>query len=133
MKKFKVAAAVAAAALVLTGCSSGGDSAGDTRYVISVKLIGVGWFDNMEKGINAWATEKGIDATMTGATDASPEKQSKMVEDLIAQGVTGIGIVPNDVASIDGVVAKAKEAGKARIEGKNYIVQDDDVILFFHN
>jgi simple sugar transport system substrate-binding protein len=48
---------------------------------------------------------------MTGATDASPEKQSKMVEDLIAQGVTGIGIVPNDVASIDGVIAKAKEAG----------------------
>ena len=111
MKKFKVAAAAAAAALVLTGCSSGGDSAGDKRYVVSVKLIGVGWFDNMEKGINAWATDKGIDATMTGATDASPEKQSKMVEDLIAQGVTGIGIVPNDVASIDGVIAKAKEAG----------------------
>ncbi len=111
MKKYKVAAAAAAAALLLAGCSSGGDSAGDKRYVISVKLIGVGWFDNMEKGINAWATEKGIDATMTGATDASPEKQSKMVEDLIAQGVTGIGIVPNDVASIDGVVAKAKEAG----------------------
>jgi simple sugar transport system substrate-binding protein len=110
MKKFKVAAAAAAAALVLTGCSSGGDSA-DRRYVVSVKLIGVGWFDNMEKGINAWATDKGIDATMTGATDASPEKQSKMVEDLIAQGVTGIGIVPNDVASIDGVIAKAKEAG----------------------
>jgi simple sugar transport system substrate-binding protein len=111
MKKYKVAAAAAAAALVLTGCSSGGDSAADKRYVISVKLIGVGWFDNMEKGINAWATDKGIDATMTGATDASPEKQSKMVEDLIAQGVTGIGIVPNDVASIDGVIAKAKEAG----------------------
>ena len=111
MKKYKVAAAAAAAALILTGCSSSGDSAGDKRYVISVKLIGVGWFDNMEKGINAWATEKGIDATMTGATDASPEKQSKMVEDLIAQGVTGIGIVPNDVASIDGVIAKAKEAG----------------------
>ena len=111
MKKYKVAAAAAAAALLLAGCSSGGDSAGDKRYVVSVKLIGVGWFDNMEKGINAWATEKGIDATMTGATDASPEKQSKMVEDLIAQGVTGIGIVPNDVASIDGVIAKAKEAG----------------------
>lgn len=29
--------------------------------------------------------------------------------------------------------AKAKEAGKARLEGKEYIVQDGDVILFFHN
>ena len=27
----------------------------------------------------------------------------------------------------------AKEAGKARAEGKDYIVQDGDVILFFHN
>jgi ribosome-binding ATPase YchF (GTP1/OBG family) len=27
----------------------------------------------------------------------------------------------------------AKEAGKARIEGKTYVVQDDDIILFFHN
>jgi simple sugar transport system substrate-binding protein len=60
MKKYKVAAAAAAAALLLAGCSSGGDSAGDKRYVVSVKLIGVGWFDNMEKGINAWATEKGM-------------------------------------------------------------------------
>jgi simple sugar transport system substrate-binding protein len=112
MKKSGVLAIVAAAALAVTasGCSSGSDSA-DRRYVVSVKLIGVGWFDNMEKGITEWAGDNGIDASMTGATDASPEKQSKMVEDLIAQKVTGIGIVPNDVASIDGVIAKAKDAG----------------------
>ena len=112
MKKSKVLAIVAAAALAVTasGCSSGSDSA-DRRYVVSVKLIGVGWFDNMEKGITEWAGDNGIDATMTGAVDASPEKQSKMVEDLIAQKVTGIGIVPNDVASIDGVIQKAKDAG----------------------
>ncbi len=27
----------------------------------------------------------------------------------------------------------AKEKGKARSEGKEYIVKDGDVILFFHN
>jgi simple sugar transport system substrate-binding protein len=64
----------------------------------------------MDKGIKKWAKSNKIDASMTGATDASPEKQSKMVEDLIAQKVTGIGIVPNDVASIDGIIAKAKKA-----------------------
>ena len=113
MKRSKVLAIVAAAALAVTasGCSSGSDSASDRRYVVSVKLIGVGWFDNMEKGITEWGSENNIDATMTGAADASPEKQSKMVEDLIAQKVTGIGIVPNDVASIDGVIQKAKDAG----------------------
>lgn len=47
---------------------------------------------------------------MNGAPDTSPEKQSKMTEDLNAQKVTSIGIVHNDVASIDGATAKAKTA-----------------------
>ena len=29
--------------------------------------------------------------------------------------------------------AKARDAGVARSEGKEYIVNDGDVILFFHN
>jgi len=79
-KRLVLGAALAAAALTVTSCSSSGDSASDRRYVVSVKLIGVGWFDNMEKGISQWATDKGIDATMTGATDASPEKQSRWLK-----------------------------------------------------
>ena len=109
MNRNKLVAIVAAAALLVTA-GVGTSHAAKKRYVVSVKLIGVGWFDNMDKGIKSWAKSKKIDATMTGATDASPEKQSKMVEDLIAQKVTGIGIVPNDVASIDGIIAKAKKA-----------------------
>ena len=110
MKKYKLVAVVAITALLVSVGVSGRQAAAK-RYVVSVKLIGVGWFDNMDKGIKAWAKSNKIDASMTGATDASPEKQSKMVEDLIAQKVTGIGIVPNDVASIDGIIAKAKKAG----------------------
>jgi simple sugar transport system substrate-binding protein len=109
MNKNKLVAIVAAAALLVTA-GVGTSHAAKKRYVVSVKLIGVGWFDNMDKGIKSWAKSKKIDASMTGATDASPEKQSKMVEDLIAQKVTGIGIVPNDVASIDGIIKKAKKA-----------------------
>jgi len=109
MNKNKLVAIVAAAALLVTA-GVGTSHAAKKRYVVSVKLIAVGWFDTMDKGIKSWAKSNKIDASMTGATDASPEKQSKMVEDLIAQKVTGIGIVPNDVASIDGIIAKAKKA-----------------------
>ncbi len=38
----------------------------------------------------------------------------------------------NDMIEYKGRVG-ARDAGKARSEGKNYIVQDGDVILFFHN
>ena len=110
MKKYKLVAIVAAAALLVSTGIGASQAATKKRYVVSVKVIGVGWFDNMEKGIKAWSKTNKIDASMIGAVDASPEKQSKMVEDLIAQKVTGIGIVPNDVASIDGVIAKAKKA-----------------------
>jgi simple sugar transport system substrate-binding protein len=118
LKKTKIGAAVAtaaAAALVLAGCS-GADSgsstdASDLRFVNVVKLTGVGWFDRMDEGIVAFASDSGIDATQTGADDASPEKQVRLVEDLIAQGVDAITVVPNSPESLEGVFQKARDAG----------------------
>jgi GTP-binding protein YchF len=48
------------------------------------------------------------------------------------------GFIRAEVVSFDDMVryngrARAREAGKARSEGRDYIVQDGDVILFFHN
>lgn len=48
------------------------------------------------------------------------------------------GFIRAEVVSFEDMVAYkgrpgAKEQGKARSEGKEYIVQDGDVILFFHN
>lgn len=48
------------------------------------------------------------------------------------------GFIRAEVVSFDDMVkyqgrVGAKEAGKARSEGKEYIVQDGDVILFYHN
>ncbi len=48
------------------------------------------------------------------------------------------GFIRAEVVSFDDMMkykgrTGAREAGKARSEGKDYIVQDGDVILFFHN
>ncbi|MBS3904587.1 MAG: redox-regulated ATPase YchF [Simkania sp.] len=48
------------------------------------------------------------------------------------------GFIRAEVVSYDDMVtyktrSAAKEAGKARSEGKEYLVKDGDVILFFHN
>lgn len=48
------------------------------------------------------------------------------------------GFIRAEVVTYDDFIscgsrAKAKEIGKARLEGKEYPVQDGDVILFFHN
>ena len=47
----------------------------------------------------------------TGATTADPAKQVAGVQDLVAQKVSGIGVVPNDVASMEGVLGQAMTAG----------------------
>jgi ribosome-binding ATPase len=48
------------------------------------------------------------------------------------------GFIRAEVVSYDSMVefgsrAAARESGKARAEGKDYIVKDGDVVLFFHN
>ena len=125
MKKTKYGVALAATALVLSACAGGAAetevaaeapaeetaASSDLRFVNVVKLTGVGWFDRMDEGIVAFASETGIDATQTGADDASPEKQVRIVEDLIAQGVNAITVVPNSPESLEGVFQKGRDAG----------------------
>lgn len=126
MKRTKYGVALAATALVLSACAGGAATeeaaepaaeetteaaSSDLRFVNVVKLTGVGWFDRMDEGIAAFAAETGIDATQTGADDASPEKQVRIVEDLIAQGVNAITVVPNSPESLEGVFQKARDAG----------------------
>jgi simple sugar transport system substrate-binding protein len=81
------------------------------KIVTVVKLLGVGWFDRMETGIKEFAAATGINATMTGADDASPEKQLKIIQDLIPQKPTAITVVPNSPESLEGVLKQAMDAG----------------------
>jgi simple sugar transport system substrate-binding protein len=119
MHKVKSLAALGAV-LIVAACSAGTGSSAPSgatkdpssmRIVTVVKLLGVGWFDRMEAGIKEFATDTGIDATMTGADDASPEKQLKIVQDLIPQKPTAITVVPNSPESLEGVLKQARDAG----------------------
>lgn len=78
---------------------------------IVVKIGGIPWFNAMEMGIEEKAEELGVDATMIGPTSADPALQVRAIEDLIARGVDVIGVVPNDEAALEPVLAKAREAG----------------------
>lgn len=76
-----------------------------------------------EMETRAWTIKKGTKA---------PEAAGKIHTDLQK------GFIRAEVVSFEDMVrhngrTRAKEAGKARAEGKEYIVQDGDVILFFHN
>ena len=81
------------------------------RMGVVVKIGGIPWFNAMEVGIKARAEELGWDAWMVGPTSADPALQVRAVEDLIAQGVDAIGVVPNDAEVLEPVLAKAREQG----------------------
>ena len=83
----------------------------ESRVGVVVKIGGIPWFNSMEAGIEARADELGIDAFMIGPTSADPALQVRAIEDLIAQGVDAIGVVPNDAEVLEPVLARARQQG----------------------
>lgn len=83
----------------------------ESRVGVVVKIGGIPWFNSMEAGIKARADELGIDAFMIGPTSADPALQVRAIEDLIAQGVDAIGVVPNDAEVLEPVLARARQQG----------------------
>jgi simple sugar transport system substrate-binding protein len=127
MKILRTSAFLAAglSAVLMTGCGSvnegpaataapgaGGDiKASDMTMVTVVKLKGISWFDRMDEGVQAYGKRTGIDVRTEGADDVSPEKQIKIIQDLVAQKPTAITVVPNSPEAVANVLAQAKAAG----------------------
>jgi simple sugar transport system substrate-binding protein len=83
---------------------------GTTQIGIIAK-IRIPWFDNVEKGIQKAAKELNIKATMIAPTSDDAAQQVRAIEDLIAQKVNVIGVIPNDGAALEPVLKRAQEAG----------------------
>jgi simple sugar transport system substrate-binding protein len=106
MKKFIIAAFAASLSLGVAFAAQAADKVG-----VVVKIGGIPWFNAMDAGIKEQGAKLGLDAFMVGPTSADPALQVRAIEDLIAQGVKVIGVVPNDAKVLEPVLAKAKQAG----------------------
>jgi len=81
------------------------------RMGVVVKIGGIPWFNAMEAGIREQGQKLGIDAFMIGPVSADPALQVRAIEDLIAQKVDVIGVVPNDAKVLEPVLTRAQAAG----------------------
>ncbi|MFT3984336.1 MAG: autoinducer 2 ABC transporter substrate-binding protein [Lachnospiraceae bacterium] len=90
------------------------------------------WFVRMDTGVKEYAETTGVGCYQidTGVIDATV--QAQLVEDLIAQGVDAICVVPVDIKSMDAILAKAKAAGIVVIthEGADLENVDYDIEAF---
>ncbi|RUZ76716.1 DUF933 domain-containing protein, partial [Mesorhizobium sp. M7A.F.Ca.US.003.02.2.1] len=75
------------------------------------------------KETRAWTIHKG---------DKAPQAAGVIHTDFERGFIRAQTIAYNDFVTLGGEVA-AKEAGKARDEGKEYVVQDGDILLFKFN
>jgi simple sugar transport system substrate-binding protein len=86
-------------------------AAEEMTFVTIVKIAGINWFNRMEDGVNEWGQETGINASLVGPAEADAAQQIPIIEDLIAQGVDAICVVPMDPEQLDPVLQKAMDAG----------------------
>jgi simple sugar transport system substrate-binding protein len=130
MKK-KVLAVLLSAAMVVTlgACGSvdqqnqekTSETSADTKekgeskdgYTIAVvpKMTSIAWFQRMEEGVKEYAEETGEDVFYNGPSEGDGALQAQVIEDLIAQDVDAICVVPFSTESLEPVLKKAREAG----------------------
>lgn len=105
-----------------------------TDYVIATvpKLTAAAWFVRMEDGIKDFASDTGVDAYMTGPEEADAALQAQYIQDLIAQGVDAICVVPYSMEALEPVLKQARDAGIVVIahEGEGLKNVDYDLEAF---
>ncbi|MBN9047182.1 MAG: autoinducer 2 ABC transporter substrate-binding protein [Rhizobiales bacterium] len=109
-------------------------TANGKKYTIAtvVKVDGIAWFDRMRQGINQFKKDTGNDVWMVGPSQADAAAQVQIVENLIAQGVDAICIVPFSVEAVEPVLKKARDHGIVVIssEASNIKNVDYDIEAF---
>ncbi len=82
-----------------------------TQVAFVPKLVGIPYFNAMEKGGNEAAKDLGVEFVYTGPTTADSAAQIQIVDNLITKGLNAIAVAPNDPAAIGPILKKAKDKG----------------------
>ena len=110
--KLKLIACTAAAGAAPGGAPRG---AGQASIATVVKIAGIQWFNRMEEGVKQYATDTGANAFLVGPAQADPQQQVALLEDMIAQGVNALAVVPMSPEALEPVLGRAMEQGIAVI------------------
>lgn len=105
----------------------------EKTIAIAVKVAGDPWWTRMEEGLKEYdAANESVRVFMQGASQSDGALQAQLIEDLIAQKVDAIGIVPISPQTLEPVIAKARAAGIKVVthEGETQPTKDMDVEAF---
>jgi len=110
MRKLLFAASAVGALVV--GISGYVAAQGKPVIVTVVKISGIPWFNRMEVGVKAFQdANPDVVTSESGPTTADAAQQLKIIEDLIARGVSALAVVPMDPAVIEAALKRAMDRG----------------------
>jgi simple sugar transport system substrate-binding protein len=108
MKLKTTVAVLAASASILAMPAMAQDA---KKIATVVKIAGIQWFNRMEEGVKQYAADTGNDAFQVGPAQADPQQQAALIEDMIAQGVNALAVVPMSPEALEPVLKRAMDAG----------------------
>ncbi|MFA7128377.1 MAG: substrate-binding domain-containing protein, partial [Sphaerochaeta sp.] len=90
-----------------------GQAEKETGYEIVVvpKDASNPWFVRMKVGVDEYAKQTGLNVYQKGTPQIDATLQAQLIQDLIAQGVDALCVVPVDLESLEPVLAQARKAG----------------------
>ena len=117
-----------AAAIAVALGAAGAATAQDKKPTIAtiVKISGIQWFNRMDEGVKKFAADTGDNAFQVGPAKADAQLQVQLVEDMIAQGVDAIAIVPFAPEAVEPVLKKAMDAGIKVVSHEASAIQNAD-------
>ena len=134
MKRTAILLVLLVTALLLSCRRSGpGAPSGPRSYTIAtiVKLDGIAWFNRMRDGVRKFGDETGHKCFLLGPAQADAALQVQIIEDVIAQGVDAICVVPFSVEAIEPVLRKARSQGIVVVshEASNQVNADAGYVM----
>lgn len=122
-----------ATGLVLMAAHGTASAQDEKTIAIAVKVAGDPWWSRMEEGLKEYdEANPNVRVFMQGVAQSDGALQAQLIEDLIAQNVSAIGIVPISPQTLEPVIAKAQAAGIKVVthEGETQPTKDFDVEAF---
>jgi len=115
----------------LIACQSGADKTGTRQYTIAtvVKVDGITWFERMRAGVDSFARQSGHECFQIGPPRADAALQVQILEDLIAQDVDAICVVPFSVEAVEPVLGKARNLGIKVVAHEASSLSNADLII----
>ncbi|MBX6764913.1 MAG: autoinducer 2 ABC transporter substrate-binding protein [Rubrobacteraceae bacterium] len=96
-----------------SGSGGSGSGGGNNQPTIAFvpKLIGIPYFDAMQKGGQEAAKDLGVKFIYQGPSTADSAAQIQTIDGLIQRHVDAIAVAPNDPSAVKPILQKAKSAG----------------------